>query len=100
MRFVSQPGVVAVQPIDATMRFEVGLLQYTPDTRTTHGPGATLPQGGHQLIKTPARGWAMVRGRLTRCHRHDIETCGGGKSAWADPGAVHLEGHEDRLEDS
>jgi hypothetical protein len=42
----------------------------------------------------------VVRGRLTRCHRHDIETCGGGKSAWADPGAVHLAGHEGRLADS
>jgi hypothetical protein len=100
MRFGLKVRVVTVEPIDTAMRFEVRLRQNAPDTRTTHGPGATLPQGGHQLIKTPARGWAMVRGRLTRCHRHDIETCGGGKSAWADPGAVHLEGHEDRLEDS
>src|SRR6266568_8273199 len=91
---------VTVEPLDTPMRFEVRRLQHAPETRTTHGPGATLPQGGHQVVKTPARGWAVGRGRLTRCHRHDIETCCGGTSAWADPGAVHLEGHAGRLADS
>src|SRR5512145_319883 len=80
MRFGLKVRGVTVEPIDTAMRFEVCLLQNAPDTRTTHGPGSTLPQGGHQGVKTPACGWAVVRGWLPRCHRHDIETFCGGKA--------------------
>ncbi len=74
MRFGLKVRGVAVQPIDAAMRFEVGLLQNAPDARTTHGPRATLPQSGDQVVETPAGGWAVVRGRFTGCHRHHIQT--------------------------
>src|SRR5262252_10130148 len=80
MCFGLKVRVVAVQPIDAAMGFEVRLLQNTPDTRTTHGPGVTLQQRGDQVVKTPAGGWAVVRGRFTGCHRHHIQTLCGGKA--------------------
>jgi hypothetical protein len=64
---------VTVEPIDAAMRCEVCLLQKAPDIRTTHGPGATLQQSGHQVVKTPAGGGAVVHGRCTSGHRHHIE---------------------------
>src|SRR5215475_8915495 len=84
--------VVAVEPIDAAMGFEVRLVQNTPDTCPTHGPGAPLKQGVDQIGKTPAGGAAIVGGRFTRGHRHHIQTLGGGKSAGADLGAGHLAG--------
>jgi hypothetical protein len=92
VRFGLKVWVVAVQPIHATRWFEVRFLQQAPETRTTHGPGVTLSQSGHQVVKTPAGGWAVIGGRLTRGHRHHLQTLRGGKSAGADPGAAHLAG--------
>lgn len=74
MRFGLKVRVVAVQPIDAAMGFEVRLLQNASDTRPTHGPEATLKQSGHQVVQTPACGGTVVRGRFTRGHRHHIQT--------------------------
>jgi hypothetical protein len=47
LRFRLTVRVVAVEPIDAAMGFEVRLFQNAPDTRATHRPAATLLQGGH-----------------------------------------------------
>ena len=74
MCFAFKVGVVAVQPLDAAMRFEVRLLQNPPDARTTPSARATLPQSGDQIVETPAGGWAVVRGRFTGGHRHHIQT--------------------------
>jgi hypothetical protein len=92
MRFGLKVRVVTVKPLDAAMRFEVRRLQNAPDTRPTHGPGSTLPQGRDEVVKTPACGGAVVRGWFTGCHRHHIQTFCGGKSAWASPGAAHPAG--------
>ena len=92
MRFGLKVRVMAVEPIDAAMRFEVRFLQNTPDTRATHGPGATLKQRGDQVVQTPASGRTIARRRFTGGYRHHIEPLRGGKSAGADRGAAHPEG--------
>ena len=74
MRFGLKVWVVAVEPIDTAMGFEVRLIQNTPDTRTTHGPDAPLLEGGDQVVKAPARGRQVVCRRFTSGHRHHIQT--------------------------
>ena len=56
MRFGLEVWVVAVEPIDTPVGFEVRLIQKAPDTRPTHRPSAPLRQGGDQVVETPARG--------------------------------------------
>jgi hypothetical protein len=80
-RFGLDVRIVAFEPIHTAMGFDVGLIQNTPDTRATHGAAATLPEGGDQVLKAPARGRAVVRGGFTGGHRHHRETFRGGKSA-------------------
>ena len=72
MCFGLKVRIVAVQPIDATMRFEVRFLQNAPNARSTHGPGSTLKQSRDQVVKTPACRWAIVRSRFTGGHRHHM----------------------------
>lgn len=74
VRFGLEVRVVAVEPIDTAVGFEVRLIQQTPDTRTTHRPGVPLRQGGDQVVETPARGGAMVADRFTGGHRHHVQT--------------------------
>jgi hypothetical protein len=62
VRFGVEVGIVAVAPVDTPVRFEVGLLQHTPETRATHGPQAMLREGGDQIIETPTGGWTMGGG--------------------------------------
>ena len=45
VRFGLEVWIVAVEPIDTPMGFEVRLIQDAPDARTTHGPGAPLLRG-------------------------------------------------------
>src|SRR5918994_3253649 len=80
MRFGLKVGVVAVEPIDTAMRFEVCLVQNTPDTRAAHSPGAALKQGGDQVVQTPAGGSAVIRDGFMSGHRHHIQALGGGKA--------------------
>src|SRR5262247_1853174 len=82
------------------MGFEVGLLQNTPDAGTTHEPGATLRQGRHQVVETPACGGTVERRGFTGGHRHHLQTLCGGKSAAAEPSAVHLGGRRGHAPDS
>lgn len=59
-RFALKVRVVAVQPIDAAVRFEVCLLQNAPDTRPTHAPGSPLKQSGDYwtLVPIPLGRWS------------------------------------------
>jgi len=74
MGFGLEVWVVAVEPIDTTMGLQVCLIKNAPDTRSTHGPGWLLPQGGDQIVETPTRGGAVVRSGFTSGHRHHRET--------------------------
>src|ERR671929_579723 len=80
MCFGLKVRVVAVQPIDAAMGLEVRLLQNTPDTRTTHGPGVTLQQCGDQIVKTPAGGWQWYVAGLRVAIDITSRRCAGGKA--------------------
>ena len=93
VRFGLKVGIVAVEPIDTPVGFEVCLIQNPPDTRATHRPGVALRQGGDQVVETPARGSAVVPCWFMGGHRHHLQPRGGGKRAAADPGAAHLAGH-------
>lgn len=76
MRFGLEVWIMAVQPVDTPVGFEVRVIQQAPDARSTHRPGAPLlRKGGNQVVKTPARGGAVIPGRFTGCHRHHIQTC-------------------------
>ena len=73
LRFRLKVRVVAVEPIDTAMGFEVRLFQNAPDTRATHRPEATLLEGSNQVVKAPARSWAVVRRGFPGGHRHHCE---------------------------
>ena len=74
MCFGLKVWVVAVEPIDTAMGFEVRLIQNTPDTRTTHRPESPRMEGGDQVVKAPARGLAVVRRGFSGGHRQHIQT--------------------------
>lgn len=73
LRFRVKVRVVAIEPIDTAMGFEVRLVQNAPDTRATHGSEAPLLEAGHQTVQAPARSVAVVRRGLTGGHRHHCE---------------------------
>ena len=75
VRFGLKVRVVAVEPIDTPVGFEVCVIEKAPDTRTTHRPGASPRKGGDEVVETPARGCAMVPGRFTGGHREHSQTC-------------------------
>src|SRR5918995_3713667 len=85
--------IVAVEPVHAPMRFEVRLLQETPEAGATHGlrPMALL-EGPDQIIETPPGSGTMIRGGLLGGHRQHVHPLRGGKSAAGDPTAAHLAG--------
>ena len=74
MRFGLEVWIMAGQPVDTPGGFEVRVIQQAPDTRTTHRPSAPLHKGGDQVVETPTRGGAVVRGGFTGGHRHHIQT--------------------------
>jgi hypothetical protein len=90
-------GIVAVEPVHAPMRCEVGLLQEAPEAGATHGlrPQA-LPEGDDQLSQTPPGRGTMVRGGFLGGHRQHIDPISGGKSAAGDLRAAHRAGREGR----
>lgn len=61
--------VMAVEPIDAAMRFEVGLMENPPDAGATHRPVQTLlVEGCDHVVETPAGGRTVVSSRLAGGH--------------------------------
>ena len=51
-------GVVAVEPVNTAVRFQVGLVKNPPDRRPTHGQVMSIPvdQGGSEVIQRPTGG--------------------------------------------
>ncbi len=86
-------GIVTVEPVDAPMWFEVGLLQEAPEAGATHGlrPRALL-ESYDQIIKTPPGSGTMIRGGFLGGHRQHIDPSRGGKNAAGDLRAAHLAG--------
>src|SRR5207247_5402263 len=61
--------IMAIQPVDAPMRFEVGLVEYPPEGGTAHrlGPGVVAQDRRH-LIKAPPRRRDRKSTRLNSSH--------------------------------
>jgi len=59
--------IMAIQPVDTPMRFEIGFVEHPPEGRTAHRPGSGLvAEHCRHVIKAPARHWAVVVCRRTR----------------------------------
>ena len=94
-------GIVAVEPVDAAMRFQVGCIQNTPDGGTAHLIfGVLVDQVGCQIVDAPLAGDAVMFGGLAGGERDDFELSVGGKSFAADRTAERLEDRRDRAGDS
>ncbi len=94
-------GVVTVEPVDAAMRLEVGLVQDPPDGRTLHRlVGMPVDQDGREIVKAPLAGDALMRAGFAGGQSDDFELFLEGKSPVADRNAEHLEGQRGRAGDS
>lgn len=94
-------GIVAVEPVDAAMRFQVSLVQDAPNGGAMHGfVGMPVGQDGREIIKTPLTGDTVMFAGFARGQRDDFELFVGGKSSAADRNVEHLEDQQDRAADS
>ncbi len=101
LRFGVEVGIVAVEPIDAAMGFEVGRIQDTPDGGAGHRfAGVAVDQLGGEIVEAPLAGDAIMRAGFAGGQGDDFELFIGGKSSVADRTAEHLEGQQDRAEDN
>src|SRR6267378_6615811 len=92
MRLRLEVWIVAVEPVYATMRFEVSFLQDTPEAGATHGLPPILLKSSDQIVEAPPRGGATIGRRFPGRYRQHIDPVRGGKSAADDPSAAHLAG--------
>ena len=77
--------VMAVQPIDTPVRFEIGVVKDAKDCRSAHGLGMGLVEDGRgDVVQAPAGGGAAVIGRFAGGDRDHINTRRGGKTSVAD----------------
>ena len=98
--FGVEVGVVAVEPIDAAVRFQVGRLQDTPNGRACHGVvGVAVDQDGGEFVEAPLADDAIVLAGFAGGQGDDFELFIGGKSSVADPTAEHLAGRQAPAED-
>jgi hypothetical protein len=74
--------VVTVEPVDATVRFEVSLVKNPPDCRPTHGQRmkALVDQGKSQVIQRPSSGRTTLLVVRAAGQVDHIESFRGGKS--------------------
>jgi hypothetical protein len=72
--------IVAVEPGDAPMRLEVGLLQETPAAGATHGPPPRRRERRAQVGETPPGGGTMRRGRFPGRSREPLHARRGGNA--------------------
>ena len=74
-------GVMAVEPVDAAVRFEIGLVQGPPDRRATHGlvMSGLVDQRGGQVIESPAGGWRSCWSVVLLAREITSSRCEGGK---------------------
>ena len=93
-------GIVAVEPIDAAMRFQVGRVQDTPDGGARHRfVGVAVDQLGREIVEAPLTGDAIMLAGFAGGQRDDFELFVGGKSSAADRNAEHLADQRDRAGD-
>ena len=96
-----EAGIMAVEPVDAAVRLQVGGVQDTPDGRARHRfLGVPVDQDGREVIEAPLTGGATVLGRFAGGQRDDFELFIGGKSSAADRNEEHLEGQRGRAREN
>jgi hypothetical protein len=101
LRLGVEVGIVAVEPIDATMGFDVGCGQNTPDGRARHRfVGMAVDQFDREIVEAPLTGDAIMLAGFAGGQRDDFELFVGGKSSVADRNAEHLAGQPARAEES
>lgn len=94
-------GIVAVEPIDTAMGFEVGRIQDTPDGGARHRfVGVAVDQLGREIVEAPLTGDAIMRAGFAGGQSDDFQLFVGGKSSAADRNAEHLAGQRDRAGES
>jgi len=82
---------MAVQPIDALVRLQVGLVQDTPDGRAADRFVRSLVEDRRRdVAERPAGCRAAVFRRLAGRNRDDVNLRGGGKRGAVAPSVVHL----------
>src|SRR5271157_1167518 len=74
-------GVVAVEPVNTPVRFQVGFFKNPPDRRATHGQVMSSPvdQGSGQVIQRPPGGGTILLVGRAAGQRDHIEPYRGGK---------------------
>lgn len=93
--------IVAVEPIDAAMGFDVGGIQDTPDGGARHRfVGVAVDQLGGEVIEAPLTGDAIMLAGFAGGQRDDFELFVGGKSSVLDRSVEHLADQQDRVEES
>jgi len=101
LSFTVEVGIVAVEPVDAAMRFQVGFVEDAPDGRALHGfVGVPIDQDGGEIVEAPLAGDAVMFAGLARGQRDDFELFVGGKSSVADRNAEHPADQPDRAGDN
>ena len=85
-------GVMAVEPVNTPVWFQVGLVKNPPDRRPTHDQVVSSPvdQRGSQVIQRPPRGGTTLLVGRAAGQRDHIEPYRGGKTASVDPTAADL----------
>jgi hypothetical protein len=93
--------IMAVEPIDAAMRFQVGLVQDAPNGRASHRfLGVAVDQDSSQLVHAPMTGHAVMLDGFAGRQRDDFELFVGGKSSGAGRSVERLEGPQDGVAES
>ena len=83
LRFGIKVLIMAVEPIFALVRFEVDVLQDTPDAGAADRGGVSgLEQGRNDLIQGPPRDGTIVVVGQSAGHRDHLHPRGWGNSPW------------------
>ena len=92
MRLRLEVWIVAGEPVHTPMRFEVSLLQATPEAGATPGLPPILLKSGDEIVEAPPCGGATICRRFPGRYRQHSDPVSGGKSAADDPSAAQLAG--------
>ena len=93
--------IMAVEPVNAAVRLEIGVVEDAPDGGACHCfVGVSVDQDGGEIVEAPLAGDASMLTGFAGGQSDDFELFTGGKSFVADPTAKHLEGQRDRTADS
>ena len=101
LSFGVKVGIVTVEPVDAAMGFQIGLVQDTPNGGAMHCVlGVPIDQDRREVVEAPLTGNALMLAGCAGSQRDDFELFLGGKSSVADRSVEHLEDQQVRAEDS